>query len=195
MTMTVQLKRKKKVISKQLQEAIDSIPSPDFEKLQPKVDRVFAIGRDEGLSDKEIGKLVRGKMKEYYNRRTITRVFEEYPDAKQTPGGRKRDKMSHFDEDNKGNDDEKETDKYQHYKQVIESKNKLLKQKDEEIKGLKEQLAQANKRIKELESKQNKPKPKKKVQGTAADKAKLLDDAMQFREGLIGQERRRSSDE
>lgn len=83
MTMTVQLKRKKKVISKQLQEALDSIPSPDFEKLQPKVDRVFAIGREEGFSDKEIGKEIRKKMKEHYSRKTIWKVFEEYPDARQ----------------------------------------------------------------------------------------------------------------
>lgn len=191
MTMTVQLKRKKKVISKQLQEALDSIPSPDFEKLQQRVDNVFAVGRTEGLNDKEIGKLVRGKMKMHYSAMTIWRVFEKYPGAKQQQNHKKVNILLTFDED----DDKKETDKYQHYKQVIESKNKLLKQKDEEIKGLKQQLAQANKRIKELESKQNKPKPKKKVQGTAADKAKLLDDAMQFREGLIGQERRRSSDE
>ena len=88
MTMTVQLKRKKKVISKQLQEAIDAIPSPDFEKLQPKVDRVFTIGREEGLKDKKIGKLVRDKMKEHYTSATIRRVFSQYPDAQYAKRGK-----------------------------------------------------------------------------------------------------------
>ncbi len=173
MTMTVQLKRKKKVISKQLQDALDSIPSPDFEKLQQRVDRVFTIGRQEELSDKEIGKFVREKMRLHYSSFTIRHVFSEYPDAQFAKRGKP---FSAKTSQNDDNDDEKETDKYQHYKQVIESKNKLLKQKDEEIKGLKEQLAQANKRIKELESKQNKTKPKR--EGTQAEKNDL------FRAGL-----------
>lgn len=90
----VQLKRKKKMISKQLQDALDAIPSPDFEKLQPRVDRVFTIGREEGLGDKEIGKLVRKKMKVHYSRRTVTNVFEKYPDAKYEKRGLVRERTS-----------------------------------------------------------------------------------------------------
>lgn len=207
--MTVQLKRKKKLISKQLQEAIDAIPSPDFEKLQPRVDRVFTIGREEGLKDKEIGKLIRQKMKGHYGHSTIWRIFENYPDAKQKKNRiyqKKYPKMGYSDEEHKNEDEETGADKYAFYRDTIATKNKLLKEKDEEINGLKKQHAKEiadknkeitalKKRIQELEIKLNKPKMKKK-EGTMQDKTDLITRGLIAREQeLIGQERRRSSDE
>ena len=81
MTMTLQTKRKKKVLSPIFQEALDGL-TLDIEKLQPRVDRVFTVGRQEGMNDKEIGKEVRKKMKGQYGHDTIWRVFENYPEAK-----------------------------------------------------------------------------------------------------------------
>lgn len=178
--MTVQLKRKKKTISKEFQEALDAL-SLDFEKLQPRVDRVFTVGREEGMSDKEIGKEVRKKMKGEYNRQTIWRVFENYPDAKQQQNHKKGNKMLPFDEKPK-------IDKYANYKEIIATKNKLLKEKDEQIKGLQRQLTEANKKIKQLETGLKNVKKPTKTQGTQAEKNDL------FRAGL-GYIARRGGDE
>ncbi len=137
--------------SERLKEALKAL-HVDFEKLQPKVDRVFEIGRSEGFIDKEIGRFVRKEMDEHYNRRTITRVLESYPDAKNANMRREiGDKMSpnHICKCRKcgrvleeEHVDEKtgEPDKYRFYKETIDTKNRLLKQKDEEIAGLKKQI-------------------------------------------------------
>lgn len=164
MSMTVQQirKKKKKPVSQTLQDALDAIPSPEFEKLQTKVDRVFEIGRAEGFTDKQIGKLVRMKMKEHYSQRTIQNVFEQYPDAKQKQIHRKVAKGATSDEADKNS----ETSKFRNFKEIIAAKIKLIKEKDEEIKRLKQQLASANKRIKELESKVREKRPE---DGDAAD--------------------------
>ena len=69
-------KKKKKQISIELQNALNEL-LVDFEKLQPKVDRVFEIGKLEGLDDKEIGSMVRNKMKEHYSERTIRKVLPD----------------------------------------------------------------------------------------------------------------------
>jgi len=125
--MTVQIRRKKK-LSQAMQDALDAL-AIDFEKLQPKVDRVFTIGRGEGLSDKEIGKLVREKMKEHYTMRTVQNVFATYPDAKQQQIHKKAEKTSTFHEDDKNEDEEDDAQKYRFYKETIATKNKLLKKK------------------------------------------------------------------
>jgi hypothetical protein len=171
MTMTVQIKRKKKTISKQLQDALDAIPSPDFEKLQPKVDRVFTIGREEGFSDKQIGKLVRKKMKGQYGHDTIWRVFEDYPEARQKQNHKKVPKTRTFDEGicpkcgKPLNEQALEPgDKYKPYQQVIEVKDKLIRELREENEGLR-------KKIRELERKVPK-KPKSNVPKMAAQKEK-----------------------
>lgn len=101
MTQQVHKHKKKKaqeiVISQEYLNALNEVPE-DFGKLQSRVDRVFEIGRAAGLDDKRIGKDIREKMKEDYSTRTITRVFEKYPDAKQKQNHEKADKMSTFDE-------------------------------------------------------------------------------------------------
>lgn len=85
MSMTQQIHKKRRAkkdikISPELQNALDEL-SLDFEKLRPKVDRVFEIGRLDGLGDMQIGKLVRKKMKEHYSLDTITDVLRNYPEA------------------------------------------------------------------------------------------------------------------
>jgi hypothetical protein len=55
MTMTVQQMKRKKKLSQAFQEALDGL-TLEIEKLQTRVDRVFTIGRAEGMNDKEIGK-------------------------------------------------------------------------------------------------------------------------------------------
>ena len=145
MTMTIQLKRKKK-LSQAFQESLDGL-ALDIEKLQPRVDKVFEVGRAEGLNDKQIGKEIRKKMKGHYGRQTIWRVFENYPDAKQIE---KRNK-SKYGNKKLPSDEKPETDKYRNYQEIIATKNKLLKEKDEQIKGLQRQLTEANKKIAQLE--------------------------------------------
>jgi hypothetical protein len=65
------LKEKQSKILQRLLEAL----APDFNKLQHKVNEVFEQGRKDGLSDMEIGDLVRSAMKDYYTDRTIQRVL------------------------------------------------------------------------------------------------------------------------
>jgi hypothetical protein len=110
--MTQQIEKKKKSkkeiqISPELENALNELLI-DFDKLQPKVDRVFEIGRLEGLNDKQIGKFVRKKMKEHYSIRTITNVFEEYPEAKQKQNHKKVETISTFDEEEENGNDENE---------------------------------------------------------------------------------------
>jgi hypothetical protein len=80
--MTVQIEEKKKKPSEAFIEALAAL-SLDFDKLQPKVDKVFEIGRKDGLNDKEIGDHVRSIMREHYSQRSIQNVFAKYPQAKQ----------------------------------------------------------------------------------------------------------------
>jgi len=80
--MTVQIEEKKKKPSEAFIEALAAL-SLDFDKLQPKVDKVFEIGRKDGLNDKEIGDHVRSIMREHYSQQTIQNVFAKYPEAKQ----------------------------------------------------------------------------------------------------------------
>lgn len=80
-TVATEKKNKKGQPSKAFFDALDAIPAINFEKLQPKVDRVFEIGRKEGLTDKAIGKFIRWKMKEDYSRNGIWKVLKKYPDA------------------------------------------------------------------------------------------------------------------
>lgn len=189
--MTVQLKRKKKTISKQLQEALDSIPSPDFEKLQPKVDRVFAIGRQEGLSDKEIGKLVRGKMKGHYGSATIWRVFEDYPEARQKQNHKKVFKMKTFDEGicskcgKPYKDPEEEVWQFNAQEFKIQTVPKAPRQYLET--ATEHFYAESRKWKKKYEEALAKPKSKpKKIQGTMQDKTDLLSKAFAARrEGTI----------
>lgn len=74
MTTVLEQQKKKSKISKKLQELLDSLAT-DFEKLQPKIDRIFEQGRKDGLKDMEIGLLIRQKMKVCYSANTITRVL------------------------------------------------------------------------------------------------------------------------
>lgn len=102
MTMTDQIQKKKRKarpikVSQRMQEALDGL-SLDFDKLQPRVDKVFAIGREEGLKDKVIGKVIRAKMKEHYSQQTIQNVFENYPDAKQKQKHKKVKESVTFDD-------------------------------------------------------------------------------------------------
>jgi hypothetical protein len=60
--------------SKILQRLLEAL-APDFNKLQDKVNAVFEQGRRDGLSDMEIGDLVRTQMKEHYSQSTIQRVL------------------------------------------------------------------------------------------------------------------------
>lgn len=62
--------------SEALKALLDGL-TPDFVKLQEKVDGIFAKGREEGFEDMVIGDWVRGKMKDHYTDRTITRVLPE----------------------------------------------------------------------------------------------------------------------
>ena len=59
-------KQRSKIVEKLL-----DARSPDFDKLQSKVDAVFEKGRQEGLSDMDIGSMVRTKLKNHYSDRTI----------------------------------------------------------------------------------------------------------------------------
>ncbi|MGC1132843.1 MAG: hypothetical protein WA941_08470 [Nitrososphaeraceae archaeon] len=90
--MTTQLQKQR---SKTLDQLLDAL-SPDFDKLQPKVDAVLEQGKKEGFSDMEIGALIRSKMQEHYSDRTIRRVLPDI--AKHTKHASKHktqpDKMS-----------------------------------------------------------------------------------------------------
>jgi hypothetical protein len=88
--MIVQLQKQR---SKILEKLLDAL-SPDFDKLQPKIDAVFQQGRKEGFDDMEIGELVRSQMKEHYSDRTIRRVLPEAAKQKQDHSKQKADKMS-----------------------------------------------------------------------------------------------------
>ena len=65
--MIVQLQKQRSKIVEKLLDA----RSQDFDKLQSKVDAVFEKGRQEGLSDMDIGSMVRTKLKNHYSDRTI----------------------------------------------------------------------------------------------------------------------------
>lgn len=83
--------------SKQLEKALDAL-ALDFAKLQTKVDTVFTIGRKEDYSDREIGNMIRERMKDHYSAMTIWRVFEKYPDARQQQNHEKVNKKLTLDE-------------------------------------------------------------------------------------------------
>ena len=65
--MIVQLQKQR---SKILEKLLDA-RSPDFDKLQSKVDAVFEKGRQEGLLDMDIGSMIRTELKNHYSDRTI----------------------------------------------------------------------------------------------------------------------------
>lgn len=88
--------------SKQLEKALDAL-ALDFAKLQTKVDAVFTIGRKEDYNDREIGNMIREKMKEHYSQSTIQRAFEKYPEAKQQQNHEKVVKKNTFDEKKQSN--------------------------------------------------------------------------------------------
>lgn len=142
--------------SKNLEAALNAL-ALDFRKLQQKVDYVFTVGRKEGYNDKEIGKMIREKMEGQYHKNTITKVFEKYPDAKKAPSGRPFGTKSVPTDENESDDSNDETevtseaDKFRFYKETIAAKNKLLKEKDEEIAGLRVEISKKDKRIIELE--------------------------------------------
>lgn len=138
--MTTVILERKKEISREFQEALNAL-SLGFEKLQPRIERVFTIGKAEGMSDNEIGKAIRKKLRGHYGHTTIWKVFKNHPDARQKQNHKKR-----FYEKSK-------TDRYRNYQEIIATKNKLLKEKDEQIKGLQRQLSEAKKKITQLEKK------------------------------------------
>ena len=138
--MTTVILERKKEISREFQEALNAL-SLGFEKLQPRIERVFTIGKAEGMNDKEIGKAIRKKLRGHYGHSTIWKVFKNHPDARQKQNHKKR------------NYPKIKTDRYRNYQEIIATKNKLLKEKDEQIKGLQRQLSEANKKIVQLEKK------------------------------------------
>ena len=146
--------------SKNLEAALNAL-ALDFRKLQQKVDYVFAIGRKEDYNDKEIGKMIRERMKEHYSEWTIWKVFEKYPDAKQKQNHKKVEKNKTFDDEKENESDDSndeteatsEADKFRFYKETIAAKNKLLKEKDEEITGLKKQIETLKNEIEKLKNK------------------------------------------
>jgi hypothetical protein len=185
MSELIQVKKKKK-ISKELQVALDNLLI-DFEKLQSKVDKVFDLGRKEGLDDMKIGSLVRKKMKEEYSQRTIQRVLPETAKRDYNMNKNKNDTVTNEQESDKMSDSEQETiattgqepqheseittdvnqtDPNRTFKETITAKNKIIKQQQEEIQGLRTELAVKNKKITQLEKRlssyENK-KPKKKI--------------------------------
>lgn len=144
--------------SKSLEAALEAL-ALDFDKLQPKVDKVFEIGRAEGYPDKEIGSMIRQRMKEGYSAMSIWRVFENYPEARQKQNRKKVNKTLTSDgkcpkcgKPLKGPEPEANTnsadpitDKNRFYKETIETKNKLIAELREEIAGLRQQLAEVKK--------------------------------------------------
>jgi hypothetical protein len=72
--LTVQIQKQK--CSKELEKLIADL-APDLGKLQPKVTKIFAEGRKDGLTDHEIGFMVRTELKKHYSDRTIQRVLPE----------------------------------------------------------------------------------------------------------------------
>lgn len=139
MTMTVQQMKRKKKLSQAFQEALDGL-TLDIEKLQPRIDKVFTVGRTEGLNDKQIGKEIRKKMKGSYGRTTIWRVLEKYPDAKFEKRGSVSSKKKQTD-----------GDKYRFYKEIIATKNKVIAELREEIADLKKRLAAKEKPKQDIE--------------------------------------------
>ena len=138
MTSTQQMKRKKK-LSQAFYDALDGL-SLDIEKLQPRIDKVFIVGRAEGLNDKQIGKEIRKKMKGHYGRTTIWKVLEKYPDAKY-------EKRGHISSES----EQKPVDKYRFYKEIIATKNKVIAELREEIADLKKRLAAKEKPKQDIE--------------------------------------------
>jgi hypothetical protein len=204
MTMTEQIQKKKRKtkpikVSERMQEALDAL-SLDFDKLQPRVDKVFTIGREDGMKDKVIGKVIRAKMKEHYSKSTFYNVIEKYPEARISypkkipkngifPDASICPKCGKPYKDPEGEVWQFNVEEFR-IQSVPKAPRQYLEMATEHFYA---ETRKWKKKYEEVLAK-SKPKPKK-VQGTAADKAKLLDDAMQFREKLIGQERRRSSDE
>jgi hypothetical protein len=89
-TMTAQ-EQIQKCRSKRYLELIGGL-SADIQKLKPRVDAIFEEGRQCGLTDSEIGKDVRFRMKPYYSRQTIWEVLPSTAKAK--PRGRRISKKS-----------------------------------------------------------------------------------------------------
>jgi hypothetical protein len=69
--LTQQIQKQK---SKKLEKLIANLV-PDFGKLETKVNAIFEQGRKESFGDKEIGDMIRSKMKEYHSDRAIRRVY------------------------------------------------------------------------------------------------------------------------
>jgi excinuclease UvrABC ATPase subunit len=143
--------------SKALNEALEAL-ALDFDKLQSKVDKVFEIGRAEGYPDKEIGSMIREKMRDQYHRNTITNVFAKYPEAKSktipkkvtnnvTSDGKCPKCGKPLNEPVQSNTKDNEaisvTDKNRFYKETIEAKSKLIAE-------LREEIADKDKKIIEL---------------------------------------------
>lgn len=165
--------KKKKKLSKELQAALDNLLI-DFEKLQSKVDKVFDLGRKEGLDDMIIGNLVRRKMKEQFSQRTIQRVLPETAKRDYNMNENKNDTVTNEQESDILSDSEQETidttgqepqsqsevnqtDPNRFYKETLTAKNKLIRE-------LKEIIAAKDKKIAELEkrlSSYEKPKKQK----------------------------------
>ena len=93
--LTVLKSKKKRKLSAAFATALEALDL-DFAKLQPRVDRVFEIGHQDGMSDMQIGKEIRKKMKKHYSRMTIWQVFKKYPEArhKQDHGHGQKGKVS-----------------------------------------------------------------------------------------------------
>lgn len=132
----------------------------DFGKLQPRVDRVFEIGRKEGYPDMMIGDMIRDAMKNDYSTSTIQRVLPETAkreyhrnENKTVTSQEKSVKVTELENEPKVSSDVKQEgpDKYRFYQETIDAKNKLLKQNDEEIKGLKNEIATLKTKVAKLE--------------------------------------------
>ncbi|MPZ06622.1 MAG: hypothetical protein GEU26_09440 [Nitrososphaeraceae archaeon] len=91
--MTVQIQKQKP--SKKLEQLLADL-APDFGKLKPKIDAVFEQGRKEGLTDMEIGSMIRTELRKHYSERTIQRILPETAKHTEHTSRRKAepDKMS-----------------------------------------------------------------------------------------------------
>jgi ATP-dependent Lon protease len=128
--MTVQIEEKKKKPSEAFIEALAAL-GLDFDKLQPKVDKVFEIGRKDGLNDKEIGDHVRSTMKEHYSQSTIQRVLKVYPNAKQQ-GHNNEHKKKLVKMTNIATKESKTKDKDKFSKQALPSTTTITKESEAE---------------------------------------------------------------
>ena len=185
--MTQQITKKKMKIPPELQEALEALEL-DFDKLQTKVDKVFDVGREKGYSDMQIGNLIREKMRGKYHKQTISRVFENYPDAKQKQN-KKVNKKPTFEQPDKCpkcgkpyKDPEDEIWQFRADQFKIEEIDKRPRKYNED--ALEHWYAEARKWKAKYEALIAKNEKKQSTMGSEEDKKNLLKKALKFREEL-----------